>query len=131
VRLGSDVHGLRFACGCVAEIPCGILDVFIGTQRGARDVKTTKKKSIGKALAAALKAMENMNFETADLDVQLNQVREMLNAAGVHADFGSIAAAGRTSPGVRLGTGQHRFEWICLGLAGMGLRCRRGCTALQ
>ena len=78
--------------------------------------KTTKKKSIGKAVAAALKAMENMNFETADLDVQLNQVREMLNAAGVHADFGSIAAAGRTSPGsgwvqVSIGSSGYASVW--------------------
>jgi hypothetical protein len=66
--------------------------------------KTTKKKPTGKAVAAALKAMENMVFETTDPDVQLKQMRERLNAAGIAAgglggvDLGYIYFAGRHLP---------------------------------
>ena len=61
--------------------------------------KSTKKKPRSKAVAAALKAMENMVFESADLDAQLKQVKGRLDAAGITGNFGSIGSAGRDSSG--------------------------------
>jgi hypothetical protein len=86
------------------------------TQEGAL-MKTTKKKPIGKTIAAALKAMENMVLETADLDVQLKQVRERLNAVGIkNVEVGSIALAGRNSTGsgqvvVSISSGTYGSIW--------------------
>jgi hypothetical protein len=61
--------------------------------------KTAKKKAMSRSVAAALKAMENMVFETADLDVQLKQVRQRLKAFGLSVDIGSIGLAGRNPSG--------------------------------
>jgi hypothetical protein len=54
-----------------------------------------KKKPARKSVAAALKVMENMVFETTDLDAQIKQVREKLSPHGVNVDFGTIIMAGR------------------------------------
>ena len=66
---------------------CRILDVgkpiVCVTMRESVMPKSTKKKPRSKAVAAALKAMENMVFESADLDVQLKQVSGRLEAAGI------------------------------------------------
>ncbi len=43
--------------------------------------KTRKKKPMSKAVAAALKVMENSVFETSDLEIQLKHVREKLTLA--------------------------------------------------
>ena len=78
--------------------------------------RTTKKKPTSKAAVAALKAMENMVLPAAgDLDVQIDQVRERLRAAGFSADFGSIVYTGRLW--LRPGTSEHRLGWIRLELA--------------
>jgi hypothetical protein len=78
--------------------------------------KTTKKKPMSKAAAAALKAMENMVVPTADLEVHIEQARERLKAAGLSVDFGFIAYAGRMSPGsgqvqVNIGSGGFASSW--------------------
>jgi hypothetical protein len=57
----------------------------------------TKKARMGRATAAALKAMEKMVFETGDLNVQLKQLNEKLSPAGITVSYGSIAYAGRNS----------------------------------
>jgi hypothetical protein len=55
-----------------------------------------KKKTARKAVAAALKVMENMTFATTDhLDAQIKQVREKLSPLGMSLDFGTIVMAGR------------------------------------
>jgi hypothetical protein len=61
--------------------------------------KSTKKKPRSKAVAAALKAMENLSFETADLDFQLKQLTESLKAIDTIANLGSIWYAGGTIDG--------------------------------
>ena len=78
--------------------------------------KTSKKKPLGKTVAATLKAMENMVFETTDFDVQLKQMREMLNAPGMNVDVGSIVIAGRTSSGstmvqINIASGGWSSNW--------------------
>jgi hypothetical protein len=78
--------------------------------------KTATKKPTSKTIAAALKAMENMVFETADVDVQLKQVKERLNAAGMNVDIGPIALAGRNSSGsgmvqINIGLGGYSSIW--------------------
>ena len=60
--------------------------------------KTTKKKPISKAAAAALKAMQNMVIATADLDVHIDQIRRLVGPAS-KADTGSIVTAGRWTSG--------------------------------
>ena len=59
--------------------------------------ETYKRKPMSKAAAAALKAMENMVVETADLDVHIEKLRERLKPAGISTDIGSIFYAGRSS----------------------------------
>lgn len=76
--------------------------------------KTPKKKR--KAVAAALKAMENMVFETADLDVKLKLVNETLDAIGAKLDIGAIALAGRNSSGeghvqINIGSSGYNSIW--------------------
>jgi hypothetical protein len=71
----------------------------VHTEKESVMPKTTKKKPMSKAAAAALKAMENMLIKTADLDVHIEQVTERLKAAGIGSDIGSIAYAGRASSG--------------------------------
>src|SRR5262245_37934701 len=78
--------------------------------------KTTKKKPISKAAAAALKAMENMVIKTADLDVHIEQVTKRLKTAGIGSDIGSIAYAGRNPSGsghvqVNIGSGGFASTW--------------------
>jgi hypothetical protein len=58
-----------------------------------------KKKTVSKAVAAALKAMENMVFETTDLDAQLKQFKEKLSPLGVNTDFATVTLAGVYSSG--------------------------------
>jgi hypothetical protein len=67
----------------------------VHTEKESVMPKTTKKKPISKAAAAALKAMENMVIKTADLDVHIEQVTERLKAAGLAMDIGSVLYAGR------------------------------------
>jgi len=69
------------------------------TEKESMMPKTTKKKPMSKAAAAALKAMENIVVKTADFDVHIEQVTERLKAAGLGSDIGSIAYAGRASSG--------------------------------
>jgi hypothetical protein len=71
--------------------------------------KGTNKKRMIKAVAAALKAMENTVYETKDRDVRLKQVTEGLNAAGLDAkwDWGRIIFAGRDASGA---------GWVTVGL---------------
>ena len=78
--------------------------------------KITKKKPMSKAVAAALKAMENMTFETSDLDLQLKQVTEKLSPAGIQVGQGSIALAGRNLSGsgvvaINIGSTGYSSEW--------------------
>jgi len=80
--------------------------------------KTTKKpmRKATSKLPAALKAMENMVIATADLDVDLKQMTERLNAAGISADLGSIVLAGRFSDGsgwvqVNISSGGFASTW--------------------
>ena len=78
--------------------------------------KTAKREPRSKAVAAALKAMENMVFKTTDFDVQLKQMREMLNAPGINVDVGSIVIAGRTSSGstmvqINIASGGWSSNW--------------------
>ncbi len=61
--------------------------------------KTTKKRPISKAITAALKAIENVRFETTNLDLQLKQVRERLSPAGIAVDIAAIGLAGRNPSG--------------------------------
>jgi hypothetical protein len=65
------------------------------TERESVMPRTTKKKPMSKAAAAALKAMENMVIPTADGDV-FEQLTEKLKAAGVGSEIVSIRYAGRT-----------------------------------
>ena len=71
----------------------------VHTEKESVMPKTTKKKPMSKAAAAALNAMENMVVKTADFDVHIEQVTERLKAAGIGSDIGSIAYAGRASSG--------------------------------
>jgi hypothetical protein len=78
--------------------------------------KTAKKKAMSRSVAAALKAMENMVFETADLDVQLKQVRQRLKAFGLSVDIGSIGLAGRNPSGsgsvqINISSGGYGSIW--------------------
>jgi hypothetical protein len=80
--------------------------------------KTTKKpmRKATSKLPAALKAMENMVIATADLDVHFKQMTEILNAAGISADLGSIVLAGRFSDGsgwvqVNISSGGFASTW--------------------
>ncbi len=91
--------------------------------------KTRKKKPMSKAVAAALKVMENSVFETSDLEIQLKHVREKLTPAGIMVDFGSTCRP--QSIRLQVGTDQHRYEWLWVDLAGMGLWRGGGCTALR
>jgi hypothetical protein len=61
--------------------------------------KTAKKKSMKKAVAAALKATENMVFETANLDSQIEQIKEMLKPNVLGFGIGQIRQAGRYPTG--------------------------------
>lgn len=61
----------------------------------------TRKKSVGGAVASALKALEKMVFESGDLSVQLKQMRETLSPAlKLKYDVGSIIWAGLNSSGL-------------------------------
>jgi hypothetical protein len=76
--------------------------------------KATKKRSMRKAIAAALK--ENMIFETTDLDLQLKQMRERLQPAGISVAIGSIGLAGRNPSGsgsvqLNIGSGGYGSIW--------------------
>jgi hypothetical protein len=67
-------------------------------------------------LPGALKAMENIVIDTADLDVHLKQMTERLNAAGISLDTGSILLAGRFSDGsgwvqVNISSGGFASTW--------------------
>ena len=78
--------------------------------------KTTKKKPMSKAAAAALKEIQNVVIKTADLDVHIERVTERLNAAGIASDIGSIAYAGRASSGsgqvqVNISSGGFASTW--------------------
>jgi hypothetical protein len=71
--------------------------VTVPTREESVMPETYKPKS--KAAAAALKAIENMAIETADLNVHIEQLREKLKPAGISAEIGSIFYAGRSSSG--------------------------------
>ena len=59
----------------------------------------TRKKSVGGAVASALKALEKMVFESGDLNVQLKQMRETLSPAlKLKYDVGSIIWATSIPP---------------------------------
>jgi hypothetical protein len=85
--------------------------------------KTTKKrmsKSTTKPmrktptkLPPALKAMENMVIDTADLDVHIKQVTERLKADGISAATGYVTLAGRDSSG-------SGYVWVNLSSGGFG-----------
>ena len=79
-------------------------------------LKATKKKPMGKAVAAALKAMQNMVFETADRDVQLRQMKEILGPAGINVGFGVMVYAARTAVGfnvvgINVGSSSISTDW--------------------
>ena len=64
-------------------------------------------------LPGALKAMENIVIDTADLDVHLKQMTESLNSAGIGVDTGYVALAGRDSAGsgwVQVNISSARFR---------------------
>jgi len=71
------------------------------TKKSMRKATTKPMRKTATKLPPALKAMENMVIDTADLDVQLKQMTEKLNAAGISVDLGSIVLAGRFSDGSR------------------------------
>jgi hypothetical protein len=61
--------------------------------------KSTKKpmRKAATKLPPALKAMENMVIDTANLDVHIKQVTERLKADGIGADTGYVLSAGRSA----------------------------------
>ena len=78
--------------------------------------KTTKKKPMSKAAAAALKAMENVISMAEDIDVHIEQVRERLRAAGISSEVGTILGAGRHTSGscivsVSIPQGSYASTW--------------------
>jgi hypothetical protein len=84
----------------------------------AKTTKTTKKpmRKATSKLPAALKAMENIVVDAADLDVHLKQMMERLNAAGISLDTGYVALAGRFSDGsgwvqVNISSGGFASTW--------------------
>jgi hypothetical protein len=77
--------------------------------------KTVMTKSAAK-FSPALKAMENTVVKVADLDIHLKRMTERLAAAGLAADIGYIAYAGRSSTGsgqvqVNISSGGYASTW--------------------
>jgi hypothetical protein len=80
--------------------------------------KTTKKpmRETTAKLPPALKAMENMAIDTADLDVYIKQLTEKLNPAGISASICYVAMAGRNIDGsntvqVNIGSNGYGSPW--------------------
>jgi hypothetical protein len=77
--------------------------------------KSTKKpmRKTATKLPPALKAIENMVFDTANLDVHIKQVTERLKADGIGADIGYVTLAGRYSDG-------SNYVWLAVSSGGFG-----------